>query len=357
MPTWSMPGRRLREPIWPHSVPPGADVPPSLIAQIDPIVKAQCDAVDGVKDGLIQNPAACNFRAERDLPRCAEDKPGSACFTRAQVETISTVLTALTDREGRVIQPGFAVSEILPVFREGARPADVNAPVDWDNPPSLGSIANATFKIFTNRNDPAFETRSIFSFASGGTGPVTDYRAIVPRTEMEKAYAAVRMGIGDNPRNVGKLIRENRKLLIWHNSSDEKLTPYMSVNYYKQLAAMYGGYEKLQDDIRLFMIPGSSHCSMGQQGPGNFDALSALEDWVEKRRAPDAMTASLFSHTSPFIDPTKTPLRTMPLCKFPEMARYDGKGDVNVASSWSCSSADRRMLEVGESGRQAGVAE
>jgi feruloyl esterase len=131
----------------------------------------------------------------------------------------------------------------------------------------------------------------------------------------------------------------------------------MSVNYYKQLAAMYGGYEKLQDDIRLFMIPGSSHCSMGQQGPGNFDAISALEDWVEKHRAPDALKASLFSYTSPFIDPTKTPLRTMPLCKFPEMARYDGKGDVNIASSWSCSSADKRMLEVGESGRQAGVAE
>jgi feruloyl esterase len=336
---------------------PGADVPPSLISQIDPIVKAQCDAVDGVKDGLIQNPAACNFRAERDLPRCPEDKPGSSCFTRAQAQTISTVLTALTDHEGRVIQPGFAVSEILPVFREGARPADINAPVDWDNPPSLGSIANATFKIFTNRNDPAFETRAIFSFGSGGPGAVTDFRAIMPRHEIEKAYTAVRMGIGDNPRNVGKLIRQNRKLLIWHNSSDEKLTPYMSVNYYKQLAAMYGGYEKLQDDIRLFMIPGSSHCSMGQQGPGNFDALSALEDWVEKRRAPDALTASLHSQTSPMIDPTKTPLRTMPLCKFPEMAQYDGKGDVNVAASWSCPSADRRMLEVGESGRQAGVTE
>ncbi len=334
---------------------PGADVPPSLVAQIDPIVKAQCDAVDGVRDGLIQNPAVCNFRAERDLPRCADDKSGSDCFTRAQVETISTLLTAVTDREGGLVQPGFAVSEILPVFREGARPGDVNAPVDWDNPPSLASIANATFKIFTNRNDPAFDSRSIFSFASGGAGAITGYRVIVPRSEIEKAHAAVRMGIGDNPRNVGKLIRQNRKLLIWHNSSDEKLTPYMSVNYYKQLAAMYGGYEKLQDDIRLFMIPGSSHCSMGQQGPGNFDALGALEDWVEKRRAPDALPASLYSRTSPMIDRSTTPLRTMPLCKFPEMARYDGTGDVNAASSWSCSSADKRMLEVGESGRQAGV--
>lgn len=336
---------------------PGTDVPPSLIAQIDPIVKAQCDAVDGVKDGLIQNPAACNFRAERDLPRCADDKPGNNCFTLAQAQTISAHLTAVTDENGKLIQPGFSASEILPVFREGARPGDISAPVDWDNPPSLGSIANATLKIFANRNDPNFETRAIFSFASGGNGPVTDFRAVVPRAEVEKAYAAVRMGIGDDPRKVAKLIRQNRKLLIWHNGSDEKLTPYMSANYYKQLAAMYGGYGKLQDDIRLFMIPGSSHCSMGQQGPGSFDALSALEDWVEKRRAPDALKASLYSHTSPFIDPRKTPLRTMPLCKFPEMARYDGKGDVKQAASWSCSPSDTRMLEVGESGRQAGVSQ
>ena len=70
---------------------------------------------------------------------------------------------------------------------------------------------------------------------------------------------------------------------------------------------------------------------------------------------PDALTASLYSHTSPMIDRSKAPLRTMPLCKFPEMARYDGKGDVKAASSWSCPAADTRMLEVGESGRQAGV--
>jgi feruloyl esterase len=55
------------------------------------------------------------------------------------------------------------------------------------------------------------------------------------------------------------------------------------------------------------------------------------------------------------IDLSKTPLRTMPLCKFPEMARYDGKGDVNQAASWHCDASDKRMLKVGESGRQAGV--
>jgi feruloyl esterase len=337
---------------------PGADVPPALIAQIDPFVKASCDAVDGVRDGLIQNPAACNFRPARDLPRCANDQPGANCFTREQIETISTLVTAVTDENGKVIQPGFAVGEILPFFR-GTRPADINARVPWDDnsPPeaSLAPLGSAVLKTFAMKNDPAFDTRSIFKFAEGGRGPVTDYRVVVPSSVAKRAYSELRMGIGSDPRQAAKLIASNRKLLIWHNASDEKLTPFMSVNYYKQLAAMYGGYDKLQRNIRLFMVPGTSHCSIGAVGPGNFDALTALENWVELGIGPDGLVASLYDRVSPVIDRNKTPLRTMPLCKFPEMARYSGNGDINVAANWTCPPSDKRMLEVGESGRQAGV--
>ena len=246
-------------------------------------------------------------------------------------------------------------------FRTGKRPADINAPVPWDDKGSpesgLAPLGDAILKVFTHRNDPAFNTRAIFSFGEGGTGPVTDYRIMVPRAEVDLALAANRMGTGGDPRLVARLIRQNRKLLIWHNASDEKLTPFATINYYKQLAALNGGYGKLQDNIRLFILPDTSHCSMGQEGPGNFDALGALESWVEKGKGPDALVAGLTSKTSPMVDLSKAPLRTMPLCKFPEMARYDGKGDVNAAASWSCRPDDQRMLQVGESGRQAGVVE
>ena len=340
---------------------PDADVSPALVAQIDPIVKAQCDALDGVKDGLIQNPAACTFRASRDLPKCPDDKPGPTCFTRAQVETISALLTGITDKEGRLIQPGYAVGEVQPFFRAGARPADINAPVPWDSnggsDAGLAPLGDAMLRIFAHRNDPAFNTRSIFSFGSGGTGPITDYRIMAPRAEADLANTAMTLATGGDPRNAAKLMQLKHKLLIWHNGSDEKLTPFMSINYYKQLAAMYGGYAKVQENIRLFILPDTSHCSMGQTGPGNFDAIGALEAWVEHGKAPDGLIAGLTSKTSPMVDRLKAPLRTMPLCKFPEMARYDGKGDVNVAASWSCQPDDTRMLQVGESGRQAGVIE
>ena len=340
---------------------PGADVPPALIAQIDPIVKAQCDAVDGVKDGLIQNPAACNFRASRDLPKCEGDQPGPNCFTRAQIETISALLTGITDREGRLVQPGYSPSEVQSFFRTGQRPADISAPVPWDekagSDAGLAPLGDAIIKVFAHRNDPAFNTRAIFSFGEGGTGPITDYHIMVPRAEVNLVNAANRLGNGSDPRLAARLIRQNRKLLIWHNASDEKLTPFATINYYKQLAALNGGYGKLQNNVRLFLLPGTAHCSMGSEGPNNFDALSALEEWSEQNRGPDALIASIYSKTSPFIDRSKPALRSMPLCKFPEMARYDGKGDVNQAASWSCAPDDRRMLQVGESGRQAGVSE
>ena len=132
---------------------------------------------------------------------------------------------------------------------------------------------------------------------------------------------AGRLGIGHFPENAATLIKLNRKFLIWHNLSDQLLTPYMSVNYYKKLAKMQGGYDKLQNNVRLFGIPGSGHCSMMGVGPDNFDALTAMEDWVEKVKRLTRCLRSVRSE-KPAVDPSKTPVRTMPLCKFPEMAHY-----------------------------------
>jgi feruloyl esterase len=240
------------------------------MSKVDAFVKAQCDEADGVKDGLVQNPAACDFRPERDLPRC-DGKADGQCFTQAQIETIGALLTAVTDEHGAVVQPGFSVSELQAPMRMPTRPADLADPEPWPNsdrmPGVMWGLTDATLKIFVHRNDPNFHTRSLFSFGEGGKGPVTGYRAIVPKAEVDRAQSVTRMGIGANPEALAKLIRQNRKLLIWHNLSDEKLTPYMSFNYYKQLAKMYGGYPKLQNSVRLFAIPGSGHCQHGRRRP------------------------------------------------------------------------------------------
>lgn len=319
---------------------PNASLSPALLSNMDRLVKAQCDGLDGVKDGIIQNPAACHFNPERDLPKCANDKTGGQCFTKAQVETASVMLSAVTDDRGTVIQPGYSVSEL-----------SATSPV-----PGIGA---AVQKVFVHRNDPAFSLKSIYQLRAGGPGPITAFRSVVPSTEVQLARAALRTGIGHFPENADRLMRSRTKLLMWHNLSDEALSPYMSVNYYKQLAARNGGYRKLQDKARLFLLPGTTHCSASGIAPNSFDALGALENWVERGTAPDALRTSVkdrqfwpgFAKASALKYPNWTQL----LCKFPEMARYNGRGDVKDAANWSCPPSDRRMLKIGETGRRAGI--
>lgn len=341
---------------------PGADVSPELVALVAPIVMKQCDALDSVADGLIQNPMACDFLPARDLPRCTDDQPGSDCFTKEQIETISTVLTAVTDEKGNVVQPGYSVSELQAAFRMSTPPADLNTPDPWPdtgNPATggggMGTLANGTLKVLVHENDPAFNTRSLLAFDEGGTGPVTGYRVVVPRKEVELAEQKLRMGIAF-PENAANLLKHDHKLLIWANLSDHLLTPYMSVNYYKRLASEHGGYDKLQKNVRLFGLPGTAHCSGSLLvGPGSFDALQAMENWVEKGEAPNGLLATQYPATMFGADFSKPSTRMMPLCMFPQMARYSGKGDVNDAANWHCPADDSGLLTLGESGKQAGV--
>jgi len=329
-----------------------AAVSPQLLAKVDPYVKAKCDALDGVKDGLIQNPAACDFLPSRDLPLCDGKNPADNCFTKAQIETISAAVSAVTDEHGNVIQPGYSISELNVAF------GTANGGI------SMTGLSDAVMRVFVHKNDPNYKLDSMIKFGSDGSGPITNFHIIVPQSEVNLAESEARMGIGAHPEAAATLIKQKRKLLIWANLSDEKLTPYMSINYYKRLSKLNGGYSKLQNNVRLFLLPGTGHCSMNGCGPTSFDAISAMEDWVEKGKAPDALLATQFATRPsgsammpPTADRSKPPVRTMPLCKFPEMAHFIGQGDVNDATNWSCPASDKSMLKVGESGRQAGVVE
>lgn len=107
------------------------------------------------------------------------------------------------------------------------------------------------------------------------------------------------------------------------------------------------------------MLPGTGHCSMTGVAPNSFDSLGALENWVEKGQAPNALIASVafrqFTPGAPAPDHMKSPKATMPLCAFPALARYSGTGDVKGGANWSCPVGDKGHLAIGESGRQAGL--
>ena len=109
---------------------------------------------------------------------------------------------------------------------------------------------------------------------------------------------------------------------MYHGWSDQLISPQNSINYYKSVVAAHGG-----DNTRLFMVPGMAHCA-GGPGPNMFDALGALEQWVEHKQAPDQIVATRMANGAA--------TRTRPLCPYPQVAVYKGSGSTDEASSFAC---------------------
>ena len=108
---------------------------------------------------------------------------------------------------------------------------------------------------------------------------------------------------------------------------DPVVPPQDNVAYYEAVAKTMGGYDRTRDFFRLFMAPGMGHCS-GGPGPNQFDALEALERWVEKGVAPDSLLATLSVGGKA--------VRTRPLCPYPQVARYRGTGSIDDAANFTC---------------------
>ena len=120
------------------------------------------------------------------------------------------------------------------------------------------------------------------------------------------------------------------KLLLYHGWADQQVAPGSTVEFYKDAVADSGDPAKSDDWVRLFMEPGMGHCS-GGEGPDTFDKISVMEAWVEQGKAPESILASHSSAGK--VD------RTRPLCPYPLIARYKGKGSIDEAANFSCGPA------------------
>jgi len=292
---------------------------------------------------VIQNPAVCEFHPTRDVRVCDEGHVDDSCLTKTQAEIISTLFSGVTDEAGNLLQPGYAVSE---------------PSAGWVNPIPAGLPIEEPQRFVIGN---AFDGQWLSKVQSGGTGKIDSIHVVLNAAAYQK-YAEIMRAGTVQPADFAATLKWKGKLLWYHNLGDEMLTPYMSINRYKSIAQTNGGYATVQKTIRLFGLPGTNHCGMSWNAPANFDAIGTLEDWVEKGTAPDAIPArendpAIANAIMGTIDWSKPPVRTMPLCKFPEMASYKGSGDVKDAANWECRSTDTRMLRVGVSGREAGVVE
>ena len=362
---------------------PGAALPRRLWIVASRIILEQCDARDGVRDGLIQNPQACEFNPYRDLPRCGTSENDDECFTPEQIDTLSVILSAKRNPAGEAIYPGWSASDIgfentradaadvlVDSLAFPAPPSNLMSPQPWSqNPegqPEGWYWTEQTARYIVYGADKSFDARKSLGVTfNRRSDRWKGMYAVVPNRTSELLGKRTAAGSGARPAAASGFLRDGGKLIMYHGFSDGDITPYRTVQYFNGLAKLNGGMQALQKHARLYMVPGMAHCTDGP-GPNNFgqlfsadvldarvdhDILASLEAWVEAGRTPAAIVATKFEHD----DPHGRAMRTMPLCPYPAMAQYAGSGDVNDAANWKCPANDARLLRRGPLGIAAGV--
>lgn len=315
-----------------------AYIPASMLPMIDKMVIESCDEVDGAKDGLIQNPAACSFDP---MTLFCKEGVSTDCLSWEQVHTLRAYMSGTYDENGVLLYPGQSVSHLnggMDVYTTGkVTPSFTDRGNPWGIHTPMGYMYVDQYLKYYVMLDPNYPTLSFD--VDWQTGVVGEKDL----TFFDKQLAGMQAYF---PEALTPFIQKGKKLIMYHGFSDPSISPFRTVLFYEQLANITaGGYRKLQDNVQLFMVPGMLHCR-GGVGPDTFDTLTALEDWVEKGVAPNQIIAS---HTE-----ADKVTRTMPLCKFPGQAKYVGSGDVNNSANWACT-PNQELLRVGPSGRAAGL--
>jgi feruloyl esterase len=247
---------------------------------MDSLMK-QCDAKDGVADGMISDPIGCDFD-----PASLACKPGQTgnCIAPEKTAAIKKAFAGPKNAYGTQVYPGFLYDAGI------AAKGPVSGLLSFGKNGLFGPYTTATEldvdKAALHASDPLVEPASINMSTFSGNGG---------------------------------------KLIFFHGDSDPWFSPLDTLGYYKSLAATNGGSEKVAEWSRIFLVPGMAHCG-GGPSLDHFDMLSAVVDWVEKGTAPDSVVATGKAF----------PGRSRPLCAYPKHAQYTGTGDTQDARNFRC---------------------
>ena len=267
-------------------------------------VYQECDAIDGLKDGIIDDPRKCTFDPESLLCHGSETEP---CLTPEQVVALKKLYSGPKNSAGMQLYPGGLPYGSEPFWSLWVTGSGKN--------PGLIELFNINFlKYMAFETDPD-SSYDHYKFNFDSDPPKLAF--------MGEIYNAT------NP-DLSKFREKGGKLILYHGWADSIVTPLFTINYYESVIDKMGGLEQTQDFFRLFMVPGMDHCSiLPGKGPDDFDVLTALENWVEKDVAPERIVASKLSAD-------KEVIRTRPLCPYPRISKYKGTGSVDSADNFTC---------------------
>src|SRR5215831_10009639 len=269
---------------------PAAAVSKEKETVLNKAVLAACDAKDGVKDGLLNNPRACNFDVSTMLCKAGDS---ANCLTAPQVESVKRMYSPAKTSSGQIVFPGkeFGSETTWTAIAGGKSPANI----------SLGSFFVAYQKADWDWS--SFDLDRDLKVVDETVGTIVN--AINPDLSAFKARGG--------------------KLLLYHGWNDTAISPGNTINYYNSVAAKMG--PKQDNWIRLFMIPGMGHCQ-GGPGPNQVNYMAALERWRESGIAPDHLEA--FHVANNRVDMAR------PLCPYPQVATYKTVGSTNDAANFVC---------------------
>ena len=298
--------------------PPGALIPPDKLQILHAAVLAACDSNDGLKDGLISDPQACRFDLA-SITCKSTDISTAQCLTPEQARTARLIYDGpRNSRTGASIYPGFAYGS--------------EADASTANPLAYGwgAIQGPLAKMFAIPLLRAMVYRD----------PAWDWRAF----DWDKDVAEVDRRVGPDITALSPDLRRfeahGGKLLIYQGWGDQLNGQTLPIEYRRQVIdflAAKGRSARAEHEVdrflRVFMAPGMAHC-LGGPGFANFDALSAVQAWVERGDAPDQILA----FRSPPAAPTPAPGEqgARPICAYPKSARYAGAGSTADPTSFKC---------------------
>lgn len=297
------------------------------IKLVNNAVLRSCDGKDGVTDGIIDNPGRCRWDpAELS---CKGGATGDSCLAPQQVAAVRSAYADHAGADGKLIAYGLPRGSEL-----------------------------SSFPWFVALKEDSQKETGYFNFApAAGLPRDTDWNSndVLASYETQKNSLFGMIYYAENP-DISRFAGRGGKLLMWHGMYDQLLPPSAFYDYYEamqrvtagQLAAS-GNKHRFDDAVQMFTAVGVAHC-MGGPGPSDFDGLTALENWVEKGRKPTwlvakaaspqmvAMAASFFGEV-PADRPSSA---SRPMCPWPTLPQYSGKGDPNDAASFSCKASARK---------------
>ncbi|MEW2490927.1 tannase/feruloyl esterase family alpha/beta hydrolase [Streptomyces sp. NPDC048411] len=274
-------------------------------------VKA-CDSLDGVKDGLVNDPERCNFDPRTLIGTKVACNGKEMTITAADAAVVRKIWDGPRTTSGKKLWSGVPIG------------ADLKGLANTNPPDADGNVTGAPFPVpalwvqLWLKKDLSFDISKI---------TYSEFTQLFKQSEAE--YDTV---IGTDDPDLSAFRESGGKLLTWHGLADEFIPTQGTVEYREQVEQKMGGAKRVDDFYRLFLAPGTAHCGLNGAG-GSADGLAALTAWVEHGKAPETLPATLINASGEAVN--------RDLCSYPRVSSYNGHGDPAVASSFQCVSPSR----------------